>query len=454
MANKFQLKRTSVAGRAANTSLIDVGELAINVTDQKLYSSNGTIVFEIGANVNIQYVNAAIIIGNSTVNSTITSTIYSGTANNSTNLNGVAADNYVQNTDSRTLSGNLTFTGVASSFNNGTVIGTAQGDLANNITLVNNFGSGNIHRLRFYNRRHTAGSTWEGVGSRIQSRVDVSDMAYLEFNPSGFASGAALLASNDKGLTLTSGGIVGVDGYRVARVNYQVITSTNTWYNPISNTSLNFPNTSLVIVELWGAGGSGARDGTTAQNRSGGGGGGYKRETFAANQISSTVTVTIGAGGAARSTNQAGANGGNTTFGTYLTAYGGGGGTASGTNSNGGGGGGWTGAGAAATAGAGTGATGDILFAGRTGASGAGAAGYYGGGAGGGAGGVNAGGNSVYGGAGGGARGAAGGTSIFGGAGGGDSTNGSQPGGGGGSSATTSGAGGDGLAKIWTIEIF
>jgi len=49
--NKFQIKRTAVTGRAANTSTIDVGELALNITDGIMYSTNGSVVFEIGANL-------------------------------------------------------------------------------------------------------------------------------------------------------------------------------------------------------------------------------------------------------------------------------------------------------------------------------------------------------------------------------------------------------------------
>lgn len=52
MANSvFQIKRTSVSGRAANsTTLPNPGELAINMADQIMYSTNGTTIFEIGAN--------------------------------------------------------------------------------------------------------------------------------------------------------------------------------------------------------------------------------------------------------------------------------------------------------------------------------------------------------------------------------------------------------------------
>lgn len=69
--NKLQIKRTTVASRtpnttnSANTSYIDVGELAINVTDGKLFSSNGTVLIEIGSKLSTLAVNSIF-----TVNST------------------------------------------------------------------------------------------------------------------------------------------------------------------------------------------------------------------------------------------------------------------------------------------------------------------------------------------------------------------------------------------------
>lgn len=53
----MQIKRTSISGRtpnttnSSNTAYIDAGELAINLTDQKMFSSNGSVAFEIGSNV-------------------------------------------------------------------------------------------------------------------------------------------------------------------------------------------------------------------------------------------------------------------------------------------------------------------------------------------------------------------------------------------------------------------
>lgn len=51
MANTtFQLRRSSVAGKVPNTSTLSTGELGLNLTDKILYSSDGTNIFEIGAN--------------------------------------------------------------------------------------------------------------------------------------------------------------------------------------------------------------------------------------------------------------------------------------------------------------------------------------------------------------------------------------------------------------------
>ncbi len=55
--NRIQIKRTTISGRTPNTTnssnsaYIASGELAINLTDKKVYSSNGSAYFEVGSNV-------------------------------------------------------------------------------------------------------------------------------------------------------------------------------------------------------------------------------------------------------------------------------------------------------------------------------------------------------------------------------------------------------------------
>lgn len=51
MASIVKIKRSSVQGKAPTISDIQAGELALNTRDGKLFSSDGSIVFEIGANL-------------------------------------------------------------------------------------------------------------------------------------------------------------------------------------------------------------------------------------------------------------------------------------------------------------------------------------------------------------------------------------------------------------------
>jgi hypothetical protein len=272
--------------------------------------------------------------------------------------------------------------------------------------------------------------------------------------------------------------------------NYQSFTASGTWTKPT-----NLSGTEMVVVQLWGAGGGGGSCKNASGGSGGGGGGGaFVEARFRASDLSATETVTIGAGGIAGvgATPTAGGVGGNTTFGSRLTAYGGGGGGYYSSGSAAGGGGGGGGAQSAGSVGGndqaanGGGAGGSPVggaasvqsaFGGAGGGNvgNSGAAAFYGG-AGGGAGGTSAsggaGGAGWYGGgAGGGGKGgtgsagAGGAASVtgYGGAGGAGSaqataTDGSAPAGGGGGAGTNGssttqngGAGARGEARVWVI---
>jgi len=97
--------------------------------------------------------------------------------------------------------------------------------------------------------------------------------------------------------------------------NVQEFSSSGTWTKPISGT--------MALVECWGAGASGGRASAT-KSASGGGGGEYTYKFVLLSTLGSTETVTIGAGGAAKTSGVGvGTDGGNTTFGAHVTAYGG-----------------------------------------------------------------------------------------------------------------------------------
>jgi hypothetical protein len=240
----------------------------------------------------------------------------------------------------------------------------------------------------------------------------------------------------------------------------------DTWTKPAKG--------SIAFVQVWGAGGSGARGGPGGSDWFGGGGGGgaYSERWLPLANLSASEAIAVGAGGAARtSDNTDGAAGGNSSFGSHITAYGGGGGNSGNSPTGGGGGGGGASAGSAGT---GSGGSGGASISGLAGAIDSGGAGGTGGGTpagsasmngGGGGGGANhtqaggAGGKSGHRGGGGGGAGpstaGAGGVSVYGGNGGAGNTSsnnataGAQPGGGGGGSRVgNSGKGGDGRVRV------
>lgn len=222
-------------------------------------------------------------------------------------------------------------------------------------------------------------------------------------------------------------------------VERQVFTGSGTWTKPGSGT--------IAVIELWGAGGGGSSNNGGSYRASGGGGGGYNRRTILLSSLGATETVTIGAGGAAVNPSANGNAGGNSTFGSFLTAYGGGGGSSSGTTDQAGaGGGGQFSAGANGNTSATLGGR-PTTQSGGSAVAGVGGDGDWGGGGGGGAGAASqsAGGHSIWGGGGGGST---GGSSVNGGAGGAAGSNGTAPGGGGGGSNGTSGAGAAGQCIV------
>lgn len=80
-----------------------------------------------------------------------------------------------------------------------------------------------------------------------------------------------------------------------------------------------------VIVEAVGGGAGGGGETDVYSGGGGGGGGGYAKKTILATSLGTTETVTIGAGGAG-GVNGTGSVGGNTSFGSFVTANGGAGG--------------------------------------------------------------------------------------------------------------------------------
>lgn len=89
MAVPYQFKRTTVAGRSPTTSDILSGQVAINLTDRKAFCSDGSSVFEVGANL------SNIVIANNVNCKTITANGSIGTQGQLLTANGTG--NYWSN---------------------------------------------------------------------------------------------------------------------------------------------------------------------------------------------------------------------------------------------------------------------------------------------------------------------------------------------------------------------
>jgi hypothetical protein len=60
MASTIRIKRSSVSGKQPNTTNLSTGELALNLSDGRLFSSDGSSIFEVGANVASLTINGAV----------------------------------------------------------------------------------------------------------------------------------------------------------------------------------------------------------------------------------------------------------------------------------------------------------------------------------------------------------------------------------------------------------
>jgi len=115
-----------------------------------------------------------------------------------------------------TASGNLPLTGGTLT---GALVGTqaefsvnASGTL-NGEALVQRLRSNAVSNAVFLDvksRRHTAGTTWEGVGMRLQHQVDVTAMAFIEFNSLNAGQDIAIGTGGNTRLLVDSAGRVGI----------------------------------------------------------------------------------------------------------------------------------------------------------------------------------------------------------------------------------------------------
>ena len=204
MANtKIQIKRTTVSGRtpnttnAANTQYIAAGELALNLTDGILYSSNGTGLITIGAT-------QSTITTNSVVSNTVSANTVSAT--NVTITNGISVGNSTVNSS---INSTALFSG-NSSVN--TVVNTTI------ITVSNSISNSQINPLLVF------------VGNSV---------ANAQFNLTGGTSNLAVSA-----YSMSTGGIVTLQ----TAVNHGIVLTSG--YTVLVNNVNAYFNTTQTLVSV------------------------------------------------------------------------------------------------------------------------------------------------------------------------------------------------------------
>lgn len=194
MSNKFQIKRTSVSTRtpnttnSANASFIDAGELAINMPDGKLFSSNGSALFEVGANlINLNVTSNATLhtttAGNTTVNGSVTinnnSHIWAFNADGTTSLPGFS----LPATDG--ANGQILITNGAGGVAWANITPATVTYTANTISLTDGvYISGNVQSIQTYGDYGTGGyyNFTDGTNAGPAWILDVGFVSVVDFN--------------------------------------------------------------------------------------------------------------------------------------------------------------------------------------------------------------------------------------------------------------------------------
>lgn len=230
--NKIYIKRTSTSGRTPNTTnsgnsqYIAAGELALNMADGILYSSNGSVAFEIGANNTVAQVT-----GNLTVNAIIANGSI-GTATQVLTSNGSGV--YWAAPGSSSTNTSILATKVYQAF-------TAT-DGQTVFTLSSSYTAGAVDV--FYNGVHLSNTEYTDNGTSITLTAGANGGAIVEV--SGFKTGIA--SGGNTNIFYNDSGAVGSNAHFTFDSTTKKVTvgnsSVNTQITPdtfiLSNTSTNW----------------------------------------------------------------------------------------------------------------------------------------------------------------------------------------------------------------------
>ncbi len=176
MSQIIQVKRTDVAGRTPNTTnvandqYIYEGELALNMADRRLFTSNGSVVIEVGANLT-----SLNVVGGTTVNGTLT-------INNTASI------------------GNTTITGFANVLSNSSVgLRVSRSDSGSQYIDIKSYSTG--HLLTFQTSSSNPKSVFFNIDVNGNTAVDTRYLLQID-SVEKFKVNSSIVAVNND-LTVT-----------------------------------------------------------------------------------------------------------------------------------------------------------------------------------------------------------------------------------------------------------
>lgn len=254
--NKIQIKRTSVAGRTANVTnsgnsqYIAAGELALNMPDGILYSSNGSALITVGANLVNQNVTGNLtvkaIIANSSLGTagqvlTTNSTgVYWSTVGGSGTVTSVATGNGM-------TGGPITTTGTVSILANTGIVANATGTYVN-ATYIGTLTANNTNFVGSVSAANVVSNAQ--LSSNLSNYVTTTNLTNNLANyqtTAGLSANVATLTANNANFVKANNGIVSnSSGVFVNGNTGVVVNSTGVFVNATYISTLTANNTNFV----------------------------------------------------------------------------------------------------------------------------------------------------------------------------------------------------------------
>lgn len=123
----------------------------------------------------------------------------------------------------------------------GSELGGTLNDLSKLVSLSTKIGV-NQSSLQIFSRRFANGTSWATASTRIQQKIDATDMAFIEFNPQGMSWGMTLGTADQGRLWIDNAGNVGIGTNKISDPGFRLFVDKGIRTRKITVDSKNWPD--------------------------------------------------------------------------------------------------------------------------------------------------------------------------------------------------------------------